>query len=113
MQAETIQTVTDMDWKSVLTIIVAIGGMLWLFVNRMDKKFDKIDAKFDKIDEKFDKIDEKFDKIAGKFDKVDGELKEIRNELKEIKVNHGERLSRIEGTLYRLYYPEHKTGTQE
>ena len=87
-----------MTWTIVSTLGVIGGGLIFV-MNSLRRQFDKIDARFDKIDARFDRIDERFIKIE--------------TQLNRIEVNHGERLSRIEGTLYRFYYPDMRTGTKE
>ena len=43
------------DFLAKLDIVnlLSIAALLWIFYNRLDKKFEKIDEKFAKIDEKF------------------------------------------------------------
>ena len=61
--------------------LLAIGGLLWVFNSRSDKKFDKLDAKIDKVgsdlNTKIDRLDNKIDKVA-----LDLNLKIDQNEAK-------------------------------
>ena len=88
MEAEAIDVVTQMVWKSVLTLLlgmIIIAAILWRMI---DKKFNNIDSEFK----------------DGRND-----LKDVRSNLK----NLSDRVSRIEGTLYHLYNPNIRTGTHE
>lgn len=38
-----------------ITTFLIIGGMLWVFNSRLDKKFDRIDKRFESSDAKRDK----------------------------------------------------------
>ena len=75
----------DPDTWTILTVGVAISGLVWQMLRSLrqdmmqrfediDKKFDGVDGKFDGIDKKFDGIDKKFDIIDKKFDIIDKKL---------------------------------------
>ncbi len=131
MEIQTLDVITGMDWRSVLTILLGTIIIFWVFLIRIDKKFknmeERFDKKFDKIDEKFKSIDERFDKVYERFDKIDERFAKVDEKIDKIDAkfegrftrveailnSQGERLARIEGTLYHLYNPNVKTGTHE
>jgi predicted nucleic acid-binding Zn-ribbon protein len=62
--------------------LLAIGGLLWVFNARSDKKFDKLDAKIDKVDTRIDKLDAKIDRNEAKFNaKLDSKIDPLEKDL--------------------------------
>lgn len=86
-----------MGWEMVGVILTGMAlmssGIAW-FINGLNKRFEKIE---EKMDERFDKLT---NEMNGRFIRIEERLN-----------SQGERLSRIEGTLYHLYACGEKTGT--
>ena len=83
----------DPDTWTILTVGVAISGLVWQMLRSLrqdmmqrfediDKKFDGVDGKFDGIDKKFDIIDKKLDRLAADHHGLARELSELRGELR-------------------------------
>jgi len=52
--------------------LLAMAGLLWVFYNRLDKKFSAIDKRFDKVDNRFDKLEEKVTDIDRRLCRMEG-----------------------------------------
>ena len=80
-----------MDWHMIEVIfagLTILGGMMGFWMKGLNRRFDAITE-------------------------ILKEHNEILKEHNEVLRAQGERIARMEGTLYRLYYPEIRTGTKE
>jgi outer membrane murein-binding lipoprotein Lpp len=67
--------------------LLAIGGLLWVFNSRSDKKFDRLDAKIDKLGSELNtKIDKLGSELNTKIDKVAFDLN-TKIDINEAKFN--------------------------
>lgn len=65
--------------------LIAMGAMLWVIYNRLDKRFEKIDERFEKMDERFNKVEtdskENYSKLEIKLDKMQETITDIDRRL--------------------------------
>lgn len=61
MSDSIIQILTQLN----ISQLIAIGAMIWIFYNRLDKKIDKLAEKVEKLNEKVEDIDRRLCRIEG------------------------------------------------